>query len=80
MTLHRRRRFFFYALFRCTTLARMKNARGLLALILVVGLVDACAATEPLEKLADDFWTWRAQYAPFTGDDVNRNRAAGWRA
>jgi uncharacterized protein (DUF885 family) len=30
------------------------------------------AATEPLEKLAGDFWNWRAKYAPFTGDDVNR--------
>jgi len=26
----------------------------------------------PLEKLAEDFWAWRAKYAPFTGDDVNR--------
>src|SRR5437870_1585663 len=25
-----------------------------------------------LDKVADDFWTWRAKYAPFTGDDVNR--------
>jgi hypothetical protein len=30
------------------------------------------AEPQPLEKLADDFWRWRAQYAPFTGDDVNR--------
>lgn len=30
------------------------------------------AQTEPLGKLADDFWKWRAQNAPFTGDDVNR--------
>src|SRR6266536_4355021 len=28
--------------------------------------------TEALDKLAGDFWTWRAKYAPFTGDDVNR--------
>jgi uncharacterized protein (DUF885 family) len=25
-----------------------------------------------LQKLAQDFWNWRARYAPFTGDDVNR--------
>ncbi len=25
-----------------------------------------------LAKLAEDFWTWRAQYGPFSGDDVNR--------
>src|SRR5438128_9321120 len=35
------------------------------------------AATEPLEKLADDFWMWRANYAPFTGDDVNRIERPG---
>jgi uncharacterized protein (DUF885 family) len=27
---------------------------------------------EALDKLANDFWVWRANYAPFTGDDVNR--------
>src|SRR5256884_8344093 len=26
----------------------------------------------PLDKLADDFWTWRAKFAPFNGDDVPR--------
>jgi uncharacterized protein (DUF885 family) len=35
-------------------------------------LGNAPAATESLDKLANDFWAWRAQYAPFTGDDVNR--------
>ncbi len=35
------------------------------------------AATESLEKLADDFWTWRAKYAPFTEDDVNRIERPG---
>src|SRR5438132_5390862 len=33
--------------------------------------------TDSLEKLADDFWKWRAQYAPFTGDDVNRIERPG---
>jgi len=37
----------------------------------------ASAATEPLDKLATDFWTWRAKYAPFTGDDVNRMERPG---
>src|SRR5207302_1181626 len=32
----------------------------------------AQSESESLAKLADDFWTWRAKYAPFTGDDVNR--------
>jgi uncharacterized protein (DUF885 family) len=35
------------------------------------------AAAESLDKLADDFWTWRAKYAPFTGDDVNRLERQG---
>src|SRR5437867_13159735 len=34
--------------------------------------VNAAANSGALDKLADDFWTWRAKYAPFTGDDVNR--------
>jgi uncharacterized protein (DUF885 family) len=44
-----------------------------------------CAATSfaqsapdaALQQLASDFWTWRAQYAPFTGDDVNRIERSG---
>jgi uncharacterized protein (DUF885 family) len=32
---------------------------------------------EALDKLADDFWAWRAKYAPFTGDDVNRIERPG---
>jgi uncharacterized protein (DUF885 family) len=34
-------------------------------------------AAESLGKLADDFWTWRSRYAPFTGDDVNRLERPG---
>ena len=30
-----------------------------------------------LQTLAQDFWTWRAQSAPFTGDDVNRMERPG---
>ena len=40
-------------------------------------LTNASAATESLDKLASDFWTWRAKYAPFTGDDVNRIERPG---
>jgi len=48
------------------------------ALILVVFLLaNASAATESLDKAANDFWAWRAQYAPFTGDDVNRIERPG---
>jgi uncharacterized protein (DUF885 family) len=43
-------------------------------------LANASAATESVDKLANDFWSWRAKYAPFTGDDVNRiERPAGTR-
>ena len=34
-------------------------------------------ATEALDKLANDFWSWRAKYAPFTADDVNRVERPG---
>ena len=33
--------------------------------------------TEALDKLANDFWSWRAKYAPFTADDVNRLERPG---
>src|SRR6266849_8367249 len=32
----------------------------------------AGADISSLDKLADDFWAWRAKYAPFNGDDVPR--------
>jgi uncharacterized protein (DUF885 family) len=32
---------------------------------------------DSLDKLGVDFWTWRAKYAPFTGDDVNRIERPG---
>jgi uncharacterized protein (DUF885 family) len=34
-------------------------------------------SADSLGKLADDFWTWRPKYAPFTGDDVNRMERPG---
>jgi uncharacterized protein (DUF885 family) len=53
-------------------------------LLLLVSLRGAYSQTEPpsskneaLDKLADDFWIWRAKYAPFTGDDVNRMERPG---
>ncbi|HYR23178.1 MAG TPA: DUF885 family protein [Chthoniobacterales bacterium] len=33
--------------------------------------------TSALNKLADDFWMWRAKYAPFNGDDVPRMERPG---
>jgi uncharacterized protein (DUF885 family) len=35
------------------------------------------AHTESLENLGGNFWSWRARYAPFTGDDVNRMERPG---
>jgi uncharacterized protein (DUF885 family) len=35
------------------------------------------AQADSVAKLADDFWAWRAKYAPFTGDDVNRMERPG---
>jgi uncharacterized protein (DUF885 family) len=51
--------------------------RWAVAFLLAVLLVNGSANTESLDKLASDFWAWRAKYAPFTGDDVNRIERAG---
>ncbi|HEX9273664.1 MAG TPA: hypothetical protein VGA01_15785, partial [Candidatus Binatia bacterium] len=40
-------------------------------------LASIQAQPDSLDKLADDFWAWRAKYAPFTGDDVNRMERPG---
>jgi uncharacterized protein (DUF885 family) len=40
-------------------------------------LANASVPAESLDTLANDFWTWRAKYAPFTGDDVNRIERLG---
>jgi hypothetical protein len=55
-------------------------ARALLGLLLVSAICFAQAKTDALDQLASDFWTWRAQYRPFTFDDVPRmEHAAGTR-
>jgi uncharacterized protein (DUF885 family) len=53
----------------------MRVCVALLACIAI--FIAKIATAESLEKLADDFWTWRARYAPFTGDDVNRIERPG---
>jgi uncharacterized protein (DUF885 family) len=62
----------------------LKNAWVSAFLILLAALSDASTeieakkpGTDSLDKLADDFWTWRAKHAPFTGDDVNRIERPG---
>jgi uncharacterized protein (DUF885 family) len=46
-------------------------------IVLVTSIVSAASETELLDTLANDFWQWRARYAPFTGDDVNRMERPG---
>src|SRR6266542_5752802 len=45
--------------------------------MIVWSLGPAQSQTKSLAKLSDDFWTWRAKYAPLTGDDVNRIERPG---
>ena len=55
----------------------MQSALALSLWIFVALAHASFAADEPLQKLANDFWRWRARYAPFTGDDVNRMERPG---
>jgi uncharacterized protein (DUF885 family) len=43
----------------------------------VLLLPEVHAQPDSLEKLAGDFWAWRAKCAPFTLDDVNRMERPG---
>ncbi len=54
----------------------MKKSSAIVFLIALL-LGNASATAESLDKLANDFWAWRAKYAPFTGDDVNRMERPG---
>ena len=54
----------------------MKKSSAIVFLVALL-LGNASATTESLDKLANDFWAWRAKYAPFTGDDVNRMERPG---
>src|SRR3984893_15367272 len=54
----------------------MKNFCAIALLIATASLFPA-QQTDSLDKLADDFWTWRAKYAPFNGDDVPRMERPG---
>ncbi len=49
-------------------------------LLLLSAICFAQAKTDSLSQLASDFWTWRAEYRPFTFDDIPRmEHAAGVR-
>jgi uncharacterized protein (DUF885 family) len=56
-----------------------RKSRGIVILILSCAALVTGAEAQPdsLEKLADDFWAWRAKCAPFTPDDVNRMERPG---
>src|SRR6266852_4821012 len=55
----------------------MRNACLAIVLIFAVSIGSAHSQPEMFDKLADDFWAWRAKCAPFTGDDVNRIERPG---
>lgn len=55
----------------------MKKMSMALVVLLFARLASSFAQSESLDKLADDFWAWRAKYAPFTADDVNRIERPG---
>src|SRR5438270_1477770 len=55
----------------------MKVFFAILFLIVAAAETPQAQSTDPLDKLASDFWSWRAKYAPFTGDDVNRIERPG---
>jgi uncharacterized protein (DUF885 family) len=55
----------------------MKNLGAVLLLSSLALSASGQPQANSLDKLTDDFWTWRAKYAPFTGDDVNRMERPG---
>src|SRR5947207_2421769 len=59
----------------------MRKFLVLLLLLLPRGICGQTPSAIPIEdtldKLASDFWSWRAKYAPVTGDDVNRLERPG---
>ena len=48
-----------------------------LSTILASSICLAQPNTDSLNQLASDFWTWRAKYRPFTGDDIPRMEHLG---
>ena len=55
----------------------MKRFCAVFLIIIAASETLHAQPADPLDKLASDFWTWRARYAPFTGDDVNRIERPG---
>ena len=55
----------------------MKNFCAVIFLSSLALSASGQTQADSLDKLATDFWAWRAKYAPFTGDDVNRIERPG---
>jgi hypothetical protein len=55
----------------------VKNFCTVLLLNSLVLSASGQTQADSFNQLAGDFWTWRAKYAPFTGDDVNRIERPG---
>src|SRR5256885_4358934 len=55
----------------------MKRFFAVCFIIVAASETPQAQHTGSLDKLASDFWTWRARVAPFTGDDVNRIERPG---
>ena len=51
---------------------RPSMKRALFPLFVLLFLPFGVVAQDSLDKLATDFWTWRAQWQPYNGDDVPR--------
>lgn len=55
-------------------------SQALLGLLLLSAISVAQTKTDSLDRLASEFWRWRAHYRPFTFDDVPRmEQATGMR-
>ena len=57
----------------------MKITRYLIAGVFLAGFCTNSAFADALDDLAKDFWTWRANEMPISGDDIPRlERPPGW--
>ncbi len=49
---------------------RLLTAVAILAVFSVTAFSQT--SSDPIRKLGDDFWTWRARFGQYTSDDINR--------
>ena len=55
----------------------VKNLCAVIFLSWLAPFTSGQTQADSFDKLTNDFWSWRAKYAPFTGDDVNRIERPG---